>query len=99
MGQLGHVREPILGPSSVARIRSRRCRSFPGLPAPPRSNSPSTAPRYHPTLATLAPSLPAPALATPRARAETASARPFPSTPPQPCPPQTATPHPTHCEI
>src|SRR6266853_169559 len=99
MGQLGHVREPILGPSSVARKRSRRCRSFLGLPVPPGSNSPSTAPRYRPTLATLAPSLPAPALATLRARAENTSARAFPSKLPQAVPRPTATRGPPHRSI
>src|SRR6267154_2064261 len=99
MGQLGHVREPILGPSSVARKRSRRCRSFLGLRVPPGNNSPSTAPRYRPTLATLAPSLPAPALATPGARAENASARAFPSKLPQAVPRPTATRGPPHRSI
>src|SRR6266550_669330 len=99
MGQFGHVREPILGPSSVARKRSRLCRSFLGLRVPPGSNWPSTAPRYRPTLATLAPSLPAPGLATPRARAENASAQAFPAKLPQAVPRPTATRGPPHRSI
>src|SRR5437016_8502368 len=79
VGEPCHIRAPRLRPSSVARKQSRRSPTPLCLPARPGSNSPSIVPRYHPSLATLAPSLPAFAHATPRARAKNASARAFPS--------------------
>src|SRR5229473_5750259 len=91
MRQLCHIRAFRLRPSSVTPKRSRQSRSFLGLLAPPGNNSPSPTPRYHPTLATSAPSLPAFGRSTPRTRAKNASAPSFPSMPPPVAPPPAAT--------
>src|SRR5216684_8699382 len=56
--KLCHTRKPRPRPSSVTRKRSRRSRSFPGLPAPPESNLPSKARQHRPSPATLTLSLP-----------------------------------------
>src|SRR6266852_3451058 len=91
MRQLCHIRAFRLRPSSVTPKHSRQSRSFLGLLAPPGNNSPSPTPRYHPTLATSAPSLPAFGRSTPRTRAKNASAPSFPSMPPPVAPPPAAT--------
>src|SRR5229473_1421734 len=91
MRQLCHVRAPRRYPFSVTRRHSRRSQFFRVPLALPGSNSPSLTPRYHPTLATSAPSLPAFGRSTPRARAKNASAPSFPSMPPPVAPPPAAT--------
>src|SRR5216683_5995433 len=96
MRQLCHVDEPRLCPSSVTRKRSRQSRSFLGLPAPPKSNSPSIAPQYLRSLATSTPPLPAPVRATLGARAKNASALAFPSMLPPAAPRPKATRAPAH---
>src|SRR5712692_10170383 len=96
MRQLRHLCAPRLRLSSITPKHSRRSRSFLGLLASPVSSSPSPAPRYHPSLATLRPSLPALVLATPRARAKNASARAFPSKLPPAVPQPTAARAPPH---
>src|SRR5216684_313909 len=90
MRQLRHPCAPKLCPSSVARKRPRRSRFFRGPTAPPENNSPSTAPRYLPSLATSMPSLPPPPRTTPPAPARNASARSFPSLLPPTEPPAKA---------
>src|SRR6266851_9319241 len=96
MRKLCHVRAPRLRPSSITRKRSRRSRSFPGLPAPPGNNSRSKAPQYLRSLATLTFSLPVRRHATPRARAKNAPARTFPSMLPPVALRRTATRAPPH---
>src|SRR5713226_6556799 len=91
MRQLCHVRAPRRYPFSVTRRHSRRSQFFRVPLALPGSNSPSLTPRYHPTLATSAPSLPAFGRSTPRTRAKNASAPSFPSMPPPVAPPPAAT--------
>src|SRR6266478_876444 len=87
MRQLCHVRAPRRYPFSVTRRHSRRSQFFRVPLALSGSNSPSLTPRYHPTLATSAPSLPAFGRSTPRTRAKNASAPSFPSMPPPVAPP------------
>src|SRR5882762_881650 len=99
VGKPCHIRAPRLRPSSATRKRSRRPRSVLGPLAPRGNNSPWIAPRYHPSLATLAPLPPAPASATPHARAENASARTFPAMLPPAAPRPTATRAPPHRSI
>src|SRR5713226_9690812 len=97
--KLCHVWAPRLRPSSITRKRSRRSRSFPGLPALPGNNSHSKAPQYLRSLATLTFSLPVRRHATPRARAKNGSARTFPSMLPQDALRRTATRAPPHRSI